>query len=300
MEVYMFFKEYPVFQTIKEAKSFCQQSSRIEKRQLLFNYIRQQEPLFTNNQRWGAPSICYLQYLMNGLYDVDEAYSRYSELTLLEKHGIAHLIISLSAPYWEMLPLIVLAQPKTPPIEYIVYMSVNEHDEKNNRYCKLYIFNPSTRERRSMGKRVDMNIGIDILRSMIQNELNCGENIFIFEKCFLEFNSDYIDYFGNYIHQKVKEKMGYEEKWAEIRTLRNRLAHPHEGISEKNLKRACDILCAKNFFEDMEALVFLLSPLLPKERQMFCQYGHHDKKEKYARIAHGICRINAEKNNKER
>ena len=297
----MFFEEYPVFQTIKEAKSFCQKSSRMEKRQLLFNYIRQQEPLFTNNQRWGAPSICYLQYLMNGLYDVDAAYSRYSELSLLEKHGIAHLIISLSAPYWEKKPSIILAQPKTPPIEYIVYMSVNEPDEKNNRYCSVSIFNPFTCERKPIkGKKVNMNIGIDVLKSMLQNELNCGENICIFEKTFLEYNSDYIDYFGNYIHQKVKDKMGHEKEWAEIRVLRNRLAHPHEGISERNLKRACDILCAKEFIEDIEALAFLLSPLLPKERQMFCQYGYHDKKEKSARIAHVIYQINAEKNNGER
>lgn len=292
MEAYMCFEEYPVFQTIEEAKIFCQQSSREKNRNLLYKYIRQQDPLFTNNQRWGAPSICYLQYLMNGLYDIDAAYSRYSELSLLEKHGIAHLIISLSAPYWEKLPLIILAQPKTPPIEYIVYMSVIEHDEKNNKYCKVWIFNPFTCERKPMSvKKISMNIEINTLRYMLQNELNCGENIYIFDKWFSDFNSDCINYFGNYIHQIVKDKMGHEEEWAEIRTLRNRLAHPHEGISEQNLKRACDILCAKNFFEDIEALVFLLSPLLPEERQMFCQYGHHKRKEKYAKLLHGMIQI---------
>lgn len=80
--------------------------------------------------------------------------------------------------------------------------------------------------------------------------------------------------------------MAHEKEWIEIKTLRNRLAHPHEGISESNLKNACDILCTKEFIEDIEALVFLLSPLLPEEQQMFCQHGYHNKKEKYVRCAH--------------
>lgn len=291
----MCFEEYPVFQTIEDAKFFCQQNLRTNNRQLLFKYIRQQEPLFTDNQRWGAPSICYLQYLLNGLYDVDVAHSRYSELSLLEKHGIAHLIISLSAPYWERTPLIILAQPKIPPIKYIVYMSVNEHDKRDNEYCKIWIFNPYTCERRPIkGNPINMNIGIDALRIKLQNELDCGENIHLFEKCFLEFNPDFIGYFGNYIHQKVKDKMGHEEEWREIKALRNRLAHPHEGISEKNLKRACAILCSKKFIEDIEALVFLLSPLLPQEQQMFCQYGSHNRKDKCVSMLHGIIKVHAE------
>lgn len=54
----------------------------------------------------------------------------------------------------------------------------------------------------------------------------------LFEKCFLEFDPDYIGYFGNYIHQKAKDKMGHKEEWEQIRILRNRLVHLHEGISE--------------------------------------------------------------------
>jgi hypothetical protein len=56
MENYMYDKEYPIFQTLKESKIFCQQSSKTEKRKLLFEYIRQREPLFTERQTWSAPS----------------------------------------------------------------------------------------------------------------------------------------------------------------------------------------------------------------------------------------------------
>lgn len=52
----MYDKEYPIFQTLKESKIFCQQSSKTEKRKLLFEYIRQREPLFTERQTWSAPS----------------------------------------------------------------------------------------------------------------------------------------------------------------------------------------------------------------------------------------------------
>lgn len=289
----MCFEEYPVFKTINEAKNFCRQNSRVKNRQLLFSYIRQQESLFTKNQIWGAPSIHYLQYLLNGLYDLDEAYSRYDELSLLEKHGVAHLIISLSAPYLENSPSIILAQPKTAPIQYIVYMSVNERDKKNDKHCKVWIFNPLTCEKKPVKEKFNMDLGIDELKTKLQNELGCGENIFLFEKCFLKFDPDCISYFGNYIHQKVKDKIGHEEEWEQIKILRNRLAHPHEGISEPDLKKACDLLCEKRFFEDIEALVFLLSPLLPEERQMFCQYGYHNKKEKFVRVLHGRIVVNA-------
>lgn len=273
----MFFKEYPVFQTIEEAKSFCSQGSRMENRKLLCEYIRQQEPLFTKYQMWAAPSIYFLQYLLNELYDLNEAFLKYNELSLLEKHGIAHLIISLSAPYWEGTPLILLAESKAVPPKYIVYISVEEcGKKKDDRYCRIWKFNPLTCERKVILNKIKMTIGVDQLKSKIQDKIGCGEDIYLYETVYSKFDSDDISYFGNYIHKKVKEKMAHEKEWMEIKTLRNRLAHPHEGISESNLKNACDILCAKEFIKDIEALVFLLSPLLPEEQQMFCQHGYHN------------------------
>lgn len=287
----MCFEEFPVFQTINEAKIFCQQHSREENRLLLFRYIRKQEPLFTEIQRWGAPSICHLQYLLNGLYDLDAAYSRYGELSLLEKHGVAHLIISLSAPYFEISPAIILARPKTVPVQYIVYMSVNKCGRNTDKDRKVWIFNPRTCEKKLVREKFKADMGIDELKIKLQNELGCGENMRLSEKNFLEFDSDCISYLGNYIHQKVKDKMGNKKEWKQIKVLRNRLAHPHEGISELDLKKACELLCEKSFIEDIEALVFLLSPLLPEERQMFCQHGYHNNKEKVVETMHIDMRI---------
>lgn len=289
----MCFEEFPVFQTINEAKIFCQQHSREENRLLLFRYIRKQEPLFTEIQRWGAPSVNYLQYLLNGLYDLDAAYSRYSELSLLEKHGIAHIIISLSAPYFEIMPSVILAQPKTPPIRYVVYMSVNEYGNKNDKgkYRKIRIFDPLTCEKKHTKENFRTDMGIDELKIKLQNELACGDNIFLFVNNFLHFDPDCVNYFGNYIHPKVKDIMGHREEWEQIQALRNRLAHPHEGVSELDLKRACDLLCEKRFIQDIEALVFLLSPLLPEECQRFCQHGYHNKKEKFVRTMHINMRV---------
>lgn len=287
----MCFEEFPVFQTIEEARTFCQRHSREENRNLLFRYIRKQEPLFTDIQRWGAPSICHLQFLLNGLYDLDASYSRYGDLSLLEKHGVAYLVISLSAPYFEISPAIILAKPKTAPIQYIVYMSVDEYGSDNAKGRKMWIFYPCTCEKKPIKKLFKSDMGIEALRTKLQNELGCSDNMSLSEKHFLEFDSDSVNYFGNYIHQKVKDKMGHREEWKQIKALRNRLAHPHEGISEPDLKKACDVLCEKSFIEDIEALVFLLSPLLPEERQMFCQNGYHNKKEKFVRTMHINMRI---------
>ena len=287
----MSYQEYPVFQKIDESKNFSLKNSRSENKALLFSYIRQQEPLFTKTQIWGAPSIYYLQYLLKGLYDLEEAYSRYEKLTSLEKHGIAHLIISLSAPYFEKFPAVILAHPKKAPIRYIIYMSANEFTANEftankKKYRKLWRFNPATCEKKQMREYIEKDVKFDEFKIKHQNKLDFGENIYWNEQYFTAFDTNYIDYFGNYIHQNVKNKLEHQEEWEQIRKLRNRLAHPHEGISEPDLKRACDLLCCKEFIEDIEALVFLLSPLTPENRQLFCQYGYHNNKEKFVRTRH--------------
>lgn len=291
MENYMYFKEYPIFQTLKESKIFCQQNSKTEKRKLLFDYIRQRDSLFTESQTWSAPSIYYLQYLLNGLYDLDESYSEYGKLSFLEKHGIAHLIISLSAPYWEGTPALCFAKPQTIPPQYIVYISPEEYQRHNNTYRKIWIFTPLTYEKREIKGGIPTNLKADELKPKLQNIIKYQDELHISEDIFFNYDPDYVNYFGNYIHKAIKQQMGHKEEWIQIKTLRNRLAHPHEGISEPNLKKACDILCTEEFIEDIEALVFLLSPLLPRDQQTFCQYGYHSNKEKYAHIAHGVFRI---------
>ena len=280
----MFFQEYPIFQTLNEAKLFCEKNSRLENRQLLSSYF-QRNSFFTKEQIWAAPSLYYLQYMLNSLYDLDEAYSRYDNLSSLEKHGIAHLIVSLSAPYVEGQPEIILAVPKSVPLKYIIYISTKEYSRKGQIYRSVRKFNPLTCDKNS--KKLPVNLNLPELKQTLQNWFGCDDDTCLYEDNYFSYDSNDVNYFGNYIHQTIKNNIGHENEWEQVKILRNRLAHPHEGVSETDLKNACNILCSQEFIKDIEALVFLLSPLLPSDIQLFCEKGYHYNKNKTTQIAHG-------------
>lgn len=280
----MDFQEYPIFQTLNDAKIYCLQHSRSDNRRLLLSYF-QRESLFTKYQIWAAPSLYYLQYMLNLLYDLDEAYSRYSSLSPLEKHGVAHLVVSLSAPYEEGKPEIVLATPESAPFEYIIYISTEECSRKRQTYRRVRKFNPSTCEMKTEYLPVSLN-SIE-LKQNLQKLFGCDNNICLFDNNYFSYDPNDVNYFGNYIHEKVKNIMGHKKVWDQIRILRNRLAHPHEGLSETDLKNACNILCAQDFINDLESLVFLMSPLKPDDIQSFCDSGYHNNKNASIQIAHG-------------
>ena len=283
----MDFQEYPIFQTLNDAKMYCQQHSRLENRCLLLSYF-QRESLFTKYQIWAAPSLYYLQYMLNLLYDLDEAYSRYDSLSPLEKHGVAHLIASLSAPYVEGQPEIVLAIPESVPVEYIIYISTKEYSKGKQTCRRIRKFEPSTCEAKT--KDLPVSLKLTELKQKLQSFFGCGSDICIYENNYISFDHNDVNYFGNYIHEKIKDIMGYRDAWGQIQILRNRLAHPHEGLSEKDLKNACNILCKQDFISDLEALVFLLSPLTLDDIQSFCDSGYHNNKNVTIRLAHGVLR----------
>lgn len=83
---------------------------------------------------------------------------------------------------------------------------------------------------------------------------------------------------------KLKKIIGNEELWQQIKTYRNLLAHPQEKLNEKVLRAVCDILTTESFVENIEKVVFLLLPLLPKERQAFVDIGEHGNKSEYREV----------------
>lgn len=285
----MIIREYPVFQTVDDAKKFCQNHSRKEKRELLLNYFGRRKSMLSQFQMWAAPSIYHLQYLLSGLYDLGEAFSRYDELSLLEKHGTAHIVVSLTAPYVEGQTAVMIAESKAAPPKYIVYMSTKIFNDKDKQYRNIYIFNPTTCNK--VTRKIEKNFEVLNLKQQIQKWTD-HDDIRVYENTYLTFDTENIDYFGNYIHQKIKNKMAHIAEWNQIKIIRNRLAHPHEGISEKDLKRVCEILCSKEFVEDIEALVFFLSPLSDEDKHLFCKEGYHNNTNRVCKIANVMCQVN--------
>jgi hypothetical protein len=68
--------------------------------------------------------------MLSCLYEIDQAYSRYDSLTNLEKHGLAHLVLTLTALYCENSKGILLALPMNPPINKVAYRSVMTDESK--------------------------------------------------------------------------------------------------------------------------------------------------------------------------
>lgn len=266
--------ECPVFKDYNEARMYCRSHTKKEKRKLFFLYYPQKN-FWNSKQTWGAPSVYYLQYILNSLYIIEEAFVRYDNLNSLEKHGLAHLIVALSAPYVENQKEIILAVPNSAIHEYIIYISTEYYIKKHKEYYRIKKFIPATSEK--CDRFLRKNLCYEELKKEIQSFCGCDDFI-LYEKNYTEFDPDNINYFGNYIHDQIKKIMRHQEEWKKIKVLRNRLAHPHEGISELDLRRVCKILCSSDFILDIEALVFLLSPLSLEDRQSYCKRGIHNNR----------------------
>jgi hypothetical protein len=258
--------EVPVFQNLNEAKVYCHNHSREEKQHLLQTYSNHKDLIQDTYQVWGAPSDYYLRPMLFCLYEIDQAYSRYNELTLLEKHGLAHLVLTLTSPYCEACKGIELARPKNPPINKVAYRVVTPTESK----LKIRIYDTRTGEYKAENWVTD-EAG---LQKKLENLLDC-KDILISSAAVKDIDWNRVTYCGNYIHDKIKDLIGHENEWNAIRWHRNRLAHPNHVTSWKNLEDACELLCDTSFIEDMEAVTFLLSPLTPEELQQFCDTGKH-------------------------
>ena len=75
---------------------------------------------------------------------------------------------------------------------------------------------------------------------------------FFINGVFDNYDPDDINYFGNYIHPKVKQLLGNKDTWKQIKNYRNLFAHPHEKINERALKMVCEIITSDKFIHSIE------------------------------------------------
>ena len=64
-------------------------------------FYAQKTPFNTNSSLWGTSSVEFLRILLCTLYQIRDIYSDYDSLNWLEKHGLAHLIVSATSAYVE-------------------------------------------------------------------------------------------------------------------------------------------------------------------------------------------------------
>ena len=92
--------EYQIFHTLEESENYCSSTSIDEKKnKLLFD--SRKDPFNTNSSLWGTSSVEFLKILLCTLYQIRDIYSNYESLNWLEKHGLAHLIVSATSAYVE-------------------------------------------------------------------------------------------------------------------------------------------------------------------------------------------------------
>ena len=104
------------------------------------------------------------------------------------------------------------------------------------------------------------------LKNWLQAEYNTKE-IHLFKGVFEKYDPNVIDYFGNYIHPRVKRIISMADTWDQIKCYRNLLAHPQEKVNERALKMACEALLSEEFMHRIEGVTLWLLSLLPAQRQ---------------------------------
>ena len=88
--------EYLLFRTLEESENYWSTMS-IEEKKKKIGFGLQKDPLTTNYSIWGAPTVEFLRILLCDLYQIRDIYLRYDSLNQLEKHGLAHIIISATS-----------------------------------------------------------------------------------------------------------------------------------------------------------------------------------------------------------
>ena len=104
------------------------------------------------------------------------------------------------------------------------------------------------------------------LKNWLQAEYNTKE-IHLFKGVFEKYDPNVIDYFGNYIHPRVKRIISMADTWDQIKCYRNLLAHPQEKINERALKMACETLLSEEFIRRIEGISLWLLSLPPAQQQ---------------------------------
>lgn len=276
---------YRIFQTLDEAGQFCSSTSVAYKYKLIkTNHVV--DSLNSQYAIWGAPSLYFLELLLRDLYEMKSIYLNYDNLNLLERHGLAHMVITVTSAYIENREKhILLAGFHQNDVIRTVYLPIVLNDLKKSTKVgrNAEVFYTDTLEKSK--ERIPPNIKTgNELQEWLSTELQVSHWDFFNKELFEDYDPNFIGYFGNYVHPKLKKIIGNEELWQQIKTYRNLLAHPQEKLNEKVLIAVCDILTSESFVENIEKVVFLLLPLLPKERQAFVDTGEHGNKSEYREV----------------
>ena len=256
--------EYLFFRTLEESENYWSKMS-IEEKKKKIGFGLQKDPLTTNYSIWGAPTVEFLRILLCDLYQIRDIYSRYDSLNQLEKHGLAHIIISATSAYIEgKYKHILLAHYSEDNVNKVVFLSISSDCSKAMN--RLQIFSMDIL--RGVKKlEIPDYIKTDTdLKNWLQAEYNTKE-IHLFKGVFEKYDPNVIDYFGNYIHPRVKRINSMADTWDQIKCYRNLLAHPQEKINERALKMACETLLSEEFIRRIEGISLWLLSLPPAQQQ---------------------------------
>ena len=256
--------EYLFFRTLEESENYWSKMS-IEEKKKKIGFGLQKDPLTTNYSIWGAPTVEFLRILLCDLYQIRDIYSRYDSLNQLEKHGLAHIIISATSAYIEgKYKHILLAHYSEDNVNKVVFLSISSDCSKAMN--RLQIFSMDIL--RGVKKlEIPDYIKTDTdLKNWLQAEYNTKE-IHLFKGVFEKYDPNVIDYFGNYIHTRVKRIISMADTWDQIKCYRNLLAHPQEKINERALKMACETLLSEEFIRRIEGISLWLLSLPPAQQQ---------------------------------
>lgn len=256
--------EYLLFRTLEESENYWSTMS-IEEKKKKIGFGLQKDPLTTNYSIWGAPTVEFLRILLCDLYQIRDIYSRYDSLNQLEKHGLAHIIISATSAYIEgKYKHILLAHYSEDNVNKVVFLSISSDCSKAMN--RLQIFSMDIL--RGVKKlEIPDYIKTDTdLKNWLQAEYNTKE-IHLFKGVFEKYDPNVIDYFGNYIHPRVKRIISMADTWDQIKCYRNLLAHPQEKINERALKMACETLLSEEFIRRIEGISLWLLSLPPAQQQ---------------------------------
>ena len=267
--------KYQIFHTIEDSEKYCFSATVIEKKSKLFFYA-QKTPFNTNSSLWGTSSVEFLRILLCTLYQIRDIYSDYDSLNWLEKHGLAHLIVSATSAYVEENGKhILLAGFCENSLNRIVYIPIKSIASANGRKIRVFYMDTLLTHFYDIPSALKNE---DELQKWLISKFQISKFNFFINGVFDNYNPDDINYFGNYIHPKIKQLLGCKDTWKQIRNFRNLFAHPHEKVNERALKMVCEIMTSDEFILSIEKVVFLLLPLLPIERQEFVDTGYHNCK----------------------
>ena len=236
-----------VFQTLEESEKYWS-SAPIEEKKKIIQFSHQKDSLNTNYSIWGAPTVEFLRILLCDLY-----------------HGLAHIIISTTSAYIEgKYKHILLAHYSEDNVNKVVFLSISSDCSKAMN--RLQIFSMDILR---VVKKLEIPDYIKTdtdLKNWLQAEYNTKE-IHLFKGVFEKYDPNVIDYFGNYIHPRVKRIISMADTWDQIKYYRNLLAHPQEKINERALKMACETLLSEEFIRRIEGISLWLLSLPPAQQQ---------------------------------